>query len=136
MFRFSSQSNPSSMPREFSRTRRVAEQIQRDLAVLIRDAVKDPRLGMVSISGVEVSRDMGQAKVYVSVLGDEQEAEASIEVLKRAAGFLRRELGREMVIRSVPQLKFIHDRSLEQGAHMSALIDEALGGKKREPGDS
>ncbi len=124
------------MPRDFSRTRRVAEQIQRELAVLIRDEIQDPRLGMVSISGVEVSRDMGHAKVYISVLGEEDAAQASLEVLKRAAGFLRRELGRQMVIRSVPQLTFIHDRSLEQGAHMSALIDEALHGKKPKPGDS
>lgn len=124
------------MPREFSRTRRVAEQIQRELATLIREEVKDPRLGMVSVSGVEVSRDMGHAKVYVSVLGDEEITEASLEVLRHAAGFLRHELGRRMVIRSVPQLRFIHDRSLEQGARMSALIDEALGGKKSGPGDS
>ena len=95
------------MPRDFSRTRRVAEQIQRELAVLIRDEIQDPRLGMVSISGVEVSRDMGHAKVYISVLGEEDAAQASLEVLKRAAGFLRRELGRQMVIRSVPQCAYV-----------------------------
>ena len=117
----------------------MAEQIQRELAVLIREEVKDPRLGMVSVSGVEVSRDMGNAKVYVSVLGDEQVTADSLEVLKRAAGFLRHELGRRMVLRAVPQLRFIHDRSLEQGAHISALIDEALGSPGKasdEAGDS
>lgn len=128
------------MPREFSRTRRVAEQIQRELAVLIRDAVKDPRLGMVSVTGVEVSRDMSYAKVYVSILGQGENADnaakESLEVLKRAAGFLRRELGREMIIRSVPQLKFIHDTSLEEGAHMSALIDKALRSGKPDTEDS
>jgi ribosome-binding factor A len=124
------------MPREFSRSLRVADQIQRELAVLIRDEVKDPRMGMVSISGVEVSRDMAHAKVYVSVLGDEQSAADSLEALNHAAGFLRRELGRSMRLRTVPQLRFIHDRSLEEGARMSALIDEALGTRKPDPQDS
>jgi ribosome-binding factor A len=124
------------MPREFSRSLRVADQIQRELAVLIRDQVKDPRMGMVSISGVEVSRDMAHAKVYVSVLGDEQSAADSLEALNHAAGFLRRELGRSMRLRTVPQLRFIHDRSLEEGARMSALIDEALGTRKPDPQDS
>jgi ribosome-binding factor A len=124
------------MPREFSRSLRVADQLQRELAVLIRDEVKDPRLGMVSISGVEVSRDMAHAKVYVSVLGEGQVAQDSLEVLNHAAGFLRRELGRRMLLRSVPQLRFIHDRSLEEGARMSALIDEALGTRKPDPQDS
>jgi ribosome-binding factor A len=118
------------MPREFPRALRVADQIQRELAVLIRDEVKDPRMGMASISGVEVSRDMAHAKVFVSVLGEEQVAMDSLEALNHAAGFLRRELGRRMRLRSVPQLRFIHDRSLEEGARMSALIDEALGTRK------
>ncbi|MFN2339506.1 MAG: 30S ribosome-binding factor RbfA [Gammaproteobacteria bacterium] len=121
------------MPREFSRSLRVAEQLQRELAVLIRDDVKDPRLGMVSISGVEVSRDMAHAKIFVSVLGEGQVAKESLEVLTRAASFLRRELGRRMLLRSVPQLRFIHDRSLEEGARMSALIDTALGKHKPDP---
>jgi ribosome-binding factor A len=124
------------MPREFSRSLRVADQIQRELAVLIRDEVKDPRMGMVSISGVEVSRDMAHAKVFVSVLGEEKVAADSLEALNHAAGFLRRELGRSMRLRSVPQLRFIHDRSLEEGARMSALIDEALGTRKPDPQDS
>jgi ribosome-binding factor A len=124
------------MPREFSRSLRVAEQLQRELAVLIRDEVKDPRLGMVSISGVEVSRDMAHAKIFVSVLGEGQVAKESLEVLTRAASFLRRELGRRMLLRSVPQLRFIHDRSLEEGARMSALIDEAVGTRKPDPQDS
>ena len=124
------------MPREFSRSLRVAEQLQRELAELIRDEVKDPRLGMVSISGVEVSRDMAHAKVFVSVLGEEPVAVASLEALNHAAGFLRHELGRRMRLRSVPQLRFIHDRSLEEGARMSALIDAALAGDKSGPQDS
>ncbi len=114
------------MPRDFPRTRRVAEQMQRELAVIIRDEVKDPRLGMVSVSAVEVSKDLSNAKVFITVLGEEGKGEESVAILNKAAGFLRHALGQQMVIRTVPHLKFVHDRSLEQGAHMSALIDAAV----------
>lgn len=114
------------MPREFSRTRRVEEQIQRELAELIRSSVKDPRLGMVTVSGVEVSRDLGHAKVYVTVLGDEEKRDQSMQVLKRAAGYLRRELGRSMFMRSVPELHFHYDQSIEQGMQLDKLIDAAV----------
>jgi ribosome-binding factor A len=114
------------MPREFSRTHRVAEQLQRELAVLVRDEIKDPRLGMVSISGAEVSRDLAYATVYISVLGDDKAVADSLAVLNRAAGFLRHRLGQLMRIRIVPQLKFEFDSSLQEGARMDALIDAAL----------
>lgn len=114
------------MPREFSRTRRVSEQIQRELAVLVRDEIKDPRLGMISVSGAEVSRDLSYATVYVSVLGDDKAVTESLTVLNRAAGFLRHRLGQSMRIRTVPQLKFEFDSSLQEGARMDALINEAV----------
>ncbi len=114
------------MPREFPRARRVAEQLQRELSVLIRDELRDPRLGMVSISGVEVSKDLGHAKVFVTTLDGEQEAQQSIEALTSAAGYLRRLLGQRMVMRAVPQLRFRYDRSLQRGAELSALIDKAV----------
>ncbi len=114
------------MPREFPRARRVGEQIQRELSVLIREELQDPRLGMVSISAVEVSKDLAHAKVFVTTLGSGEEAQKSIEALTGAAGYLRRLLGQRLVIRSVPQLHFRHDRSLERGAHLSALIDQAV----------
>ena len=114
------------MPREFSRTRRVSEQIQRELAVLVRDEIKDPRLGMISVSGAEVSRDLSYATVYVSVLGDDKAVSESLTVLNRAAGFLRHRLGQSMRIRTVPQLKFEFDSSLQEGARMDALINEAV----------
>ena len=114
------------MPREFPRTRRVGEQIQRELAALIRDEIKDPRLAMVSISAVQVSRDFGHAKVYVSVLGDETECTESLQVLNHAAGFLRHKLGKLLHIRVIPALHFYHDRSLEEGARLGALINEAI----------
>ena len=118
------------MPREFPRSRRVADQIQRELAALIRDEIKDPRLGMVSISAVSVSRDLGHAKVHVSVLGDERQCAESVEVLNHAAGFLRHRLGKLLHIRSVPELRFLLDRSLEEGARIGALINRAVSGDK------
>ena len=114
------------MPRDFPRTRRVGEQLQRELATLIRDEISDPRIGMVSVSAVEVSRDLSHAKVFFSTLGSEAQAQASLEVLQGAAGFLRRLLGQRLKMRSVPQLHFKPDHSLEQGAHLSSLIDSAI----------
>jgi ribosome-binding factor A len=120
------QRDSRTMPREFPRTRRVSEQIQRELAELIRGEIKDPRLGMVSVTGAEVSRDLAYAKVYVTILADDSRVEESLRVLNRASGFLRQRLGQRMIIRVVPQLRFILDRSLERGARMSSLIDEAV----------
>jgi ribosome-binding factor A len=120
------------MPREFPRTRRVGEQLQRELAVLVRDEIKDPRLGMVSISGADVSRDLAYATVYVSVLGDDTAVTESLAVLNRAAGFLRHRLGQSMRLRSIPQLKFEFDSSLRDGARMDALIDAAISGNRPE----
>ena len=119
------------MPREFPRTRRVGEQLQRELAGLIREELKDPRLGMVSVSAVQVSRDLSHAKVYVSVLGTEEQAVASIAVLKHAAGYLRHKLGKQLHIRVIPELHFFHDRSLEEGARMGALINRAIASDRR-----
>jgi ribosome-binding factor A len=104
----------------------VGEQIQRELATLIRDHIDDPRLGMVSISAVEISRDLSHAKVFFSTLGEQQDADTSLEVLQGAAGFLRHLLGQSMAMRHVPQLHFKQDHSLEQGARLSALIDSAV----------
>ena len=114
------------MPREFSRTRRVGEQMQRELAVLIRDEVKDPRVGMVTVNDVEVSRDLAHAKVYITVLGDPRQQVATLEALAGAAGFLRRQLGQRMLLRAVPQLHFHYDESVERGSHLSQLIDQAV----------
>jgi len=117
------------MPKDFSRTRRVGEQLQRELAVLIRNEIDDPRIGMVSISGVEVSRDLSHAKVFFSTMatpGKEHDPGVSLQVLTGAAGFLRRLLGQHLAMRRVPQLHFRWDNTLEQGAHLSALIDSAV----------
>ena len=114
------------MPREFPRTRRVGEQIQRELAGILQEELKDPRLGMISVCGVEVSRDLAHARVYISVLGGEEDVSETINVLNKAAGFLRHQLGQRMRLRVIPQLRFLYDESLAEGARMDALI---AGGK-------
>jgi ribosome-binding factor A len=118
------------MPREFPRTRRVGEQIQREVAGILQEEFKDPRLGMISVSGVEVSRDLAHAKIYISVLGREEDVSETIKVLNKAAGFLRHQLGQRMRLRSVPQLRFLYDGSLAEGARMDALIAEALASRR------
>jgi ribosome-binding factor A len=120
------------MPREFPRTRRVGEQIQREVAGILQEEFKDPRLGMISVSGVEVSRDLAHAKVYISVLGGDEDVSETIKVLNKAAGFMRHQLGQRMRLRSVPQLRFLYDGSIAEGARMDALIASALA-SRREP---
>ena len=115
------------MPKEFSRTERVAEQIRRELAGVLLDGFDDRRMSLVSITAVDVSRDLSYAKVHVTYIGgDEAERRAVVETLNEAAGFLRHELGRGMRIRSVPRLRFLYDRSIEHGAQLSALIEDAV----------
>ncbi|MFG6176096.1 30S ribosome-binding factor RbfA [Halomonas sp. THAF12] len=114
--------------REFKRTDRVADQLQKELAVLIQREIKDPRLGMVTVSGVTVSRDLGYADIYVTLLG-EQDAERikeNLAVLKRAAGFLRSQIARRIKLRHVPELRFHYDESVVRGQRLSSLIDEAV----------
>jgi ribosome-binding factor A len=108
---------------------RVADQIQRDLAELIRE-LKDPRLGMVTIQSVEVTPDYAHAKVFVSVLvGD---AEACLEGLNQAAGFLRNGLFKRLHIHTVPTLHFLYDRTPERAADMNALIARAVASRAKE----
>ncbi len=115
------------MAKEYSRTQRVADYLQRELAGLIQHELRDPRVGMVSITGVNVSRDLGHAKVYFTVLGcdSSEDASESSEALNKAAGFLRSELSRESTMRSVPQLRFYFDSSVGQGRHLEDLIKQA-----------
>lgn len=112
------------MPREFARSRRVADQIQRELAELLRGAVKDPRVGLVTLTGVDLSPDYTHAKVYFTTLGGSGNADEVRSALHRTAGFLRRELGRRVRIHHTPELHFVFDESVERGAHISALLDQ------------
>ena len=110
----------------FSRKDRVAEQIRRELAELIRTELKDPRVGMISITDVEVTADYAHAKVFFSTLAGSEHLEDVMTGLQKASGFLRRELGKRISIHMTPQLHFVFDQSLERGADLSKLIQEAL----------
>lgn len=116
------------MPREFSRTSRVGDFIKQELATVIQLELRDPRIGMVSVTGVEVSRDFSHATVYVTVLGKEsaEEAEDSIAALNHAAGFLRTQIAKVNNARTTPKLRFVFDTSIVRGARMSKLIDDAV----------
>lgn len=107
------------------RRARIADQIQRELAAAIRE-LRDPRIGMLTITGIEMSRDQSHAKVFFTVFGAESAAETALEGLQRAAGFLRSEIARRLSTRTVPELHFEHDVSIERGARLSRLIDEAV----------
>jgi len=113
------------MPQEFSRALRVGEQIRRELAEQIRK-LKDPRVGMVTITDVEVTKDLSVAKVYYSVLGEGDVITQTQKGLERAAGFIRRELGHAMRLRVVPELRFLYDDTELKGNRIDRLIDEAL----------
>ena len=115
------------------RLRRIADQIQRELSGLLHSQLKDPRVGMVTLTGVEVSSDLAHAKVFFTTLGDADSRAQSQEGLARAAGFLRSQLGQRLKIHMIPELHFRYDASVEEGARLSQLIDEAVSGKKTDP---
>ncbi|GGY18960.1 30S ribosome-binding factor RbfA [Paludibacterium paludis] len=107
----------------FSRSDRLADQIQRDLAALLRAGLKDPRAGWITLTSVHVTRDYSHATIYYTVM-ESDKREVTQEALDSAAGYLRTELGRGLNIYSVPQLHFVYDESIERGMHMSRLIDQ------------
>ena len=115
------------MAKEYARTQRVADYLQRELAALIQHEVRDPRVGMVSITGVDVSRDMGHARVYYTSMSanSAEEASESTEALNKAAGFLRSQLSRDSSMRMVPQLRFYFDSSVGRGRDLEDLIRKA-----------
>ena len=123
------------MPREFNRSERVAGSLRRELAQLIQAEIKDPEVGFIGLSDVEVTRDLAHAKVYVTVFEPEKAA-SSLKALNRAAGFLRKRLGQQMRIRAVPELHFQHDASVETGHRMDDLIDAAVASDRPANGDS
>ncbi len=115
------------MTREFSRTNRVASQMQRELATIICEELKDPRLGMITIQEVRVARDLSHAKVYVTVIGGDLDVAGNVKQLNGAAGFMRTMLARRVKLRTVPELHFVFDESIERGARLTSLIEQAVG---------
>ncbi|MBL1322051.1 MAG: 30S ribosome-binding factor RbfA [Methylophaga sp.] len=116
------------MAREFSRSNRIGELIMRELAQMIQHEVSDPRVGMVTVSHVNVTADMKYAKVLVTRLttdNSEEDIKECIAGLTNAAGFLRRRLASRVELRNIPELRFHYDKSLEHGFHMDELISEA-----------
>jgi len=115
-------------PRGYSRTDRIADQLQRDLASLLHRELKDPRLGMVTVSSVKVSRDLAFADVYVSFMGldDDVQIKEGLSVLSNAAGYLRSMLAKGLKLRVIPQLRFYFDHTLIDGPKMSGLINKAI----------
>jgi len=109
-----------------ARLARIADQIQRELAELIRLELRDPRVQLVTLTGVELARDQSHARVYFTTLGTEAQVEACAEGLARAAGFLRAGLAHRLSTRSVPELHFAYDESIARGVRLSRLIDEAV----------
>ena len=113
------------MPREFSRSQRLGAQMLRVLSELLRFETKDPRLAEISLTAVDLSRDLSVARVYFSMLKPDDDPQPALEGLKRASGFLRSKLGAELMVRHVPELRFMHDDSIAHGAEISRLIDSA-----------
>lgn len=115
------------MGKDFSRTDRVGQQYQREIAVILQQEIKDPRVSMITVSEVEVSKDLAYAKVFVTFFHDDQaKIDMGVKVLNEAAGFIRSLLGKRIRARIVPALKFVYDPSLNEGLRMSRLVDEAV----------
>lgn len=127
------------MAREFQRGERVADFIQQELAVLISREVRDPRVGLVDVTGVEVSRDLSHARVFVTFPGRPQSAnnqadeqhnststEERVEVLNGASGYIRSKLAKNSTMRFTPKLKFVFDESIERGSYLTRLIDNVV----------
>ncbi len=111
------------MAKEFSRIERVDEQLQRELAKLIQLYIKDPALGMVTVSTVKTSKDLRQAKVYVTTLAGSASESEAVSLLKKSAKMLRHELAKILTMKNVPELRFYYDESIDRGRRMESLLD-------------
>ncbi|KZN64474.1 ribosome-binding factor A [Pseudoalteromonas luteoviolacea CPMOR-1] len=123
--------------REFSRTDRVAQQIQKEIAVILQREIKDPRLGMVTVSAVEVSRDLSYAKIFVTVLSSksDEDTKQNLTILNDATGYIRSLLGKRIRARIMPELRFVLDNSLMEGMRISNLVDEVIRTDKEKRGE-
>jgi len=114
------------MPKDFSRARRVGEQIQREIAEMLHSESKDPRFKLLTISAVEVARDLSYAQVFFTLLDDSLDVENVQQALTKASGFMRKQLAKRMSLRIVPNLRFTYDKSIAYGASLSSLIEDAV----------
>ncbi len=114
------------MPKGPARSLRVADQIQRELAEILRTELKDPRVAMITLTGVEVTADYAHAKVFYTLMGSEEQRAETEVGLKQAGGFLRSQIARRIKLHCTPQLHFVYDASVERGFELSRLIDEAV----------
>jgi ribosome-binding factor A len=118
------------MPKGPARSLRVADQIQRELAEIIRTELKDPRVAMITLTGVEVTADYAHAKVFYTLMGTAEQRTETEAGLKKAGGFLRSQIAHRIKLHTAPQLHFVYDASVERGFELSRLIDEAVAGSK------
>jgi ribosome-binding factor A len=115
------------MAREFSRSRRVGQELQKEIAMILQREIKDERLKLVTVSGVELSRDLNYAKVFVTFLeNDPEKIEQGMKVLKDASGFIRSLVGKAMRLRVTPELRFAYDQSLVEGMRISTLVSSTI----------
>jgi len=106
------------------RVGRVGEQIKKELSQILQAELKDPRVGFITVTGVDVTNDLSQAKVYLSVMGTEQQKEDSLKAIEKATGFIRSELGKRIRLRITPELLFQFDTSIEYGSRIDALLNQ------------
>ena len=118
----------NNMAKSFSRPQRVGHELQKEIAIILQREIKDPRLGMVTVSGVELSKDLSYAKVFVTFLNDDDSEVVSqgLKVLNDATGYIRSLVGKAMKLRIIPELKFVYDQSLIEGMRMSNLVSQVI----------
>jgi ribosome-binding factor A len=114
------------------RVSRVGEQVKKELSQIIQQEIKDPRIGFVTITAVEMSGDLQIAKVYVSVMGKQEEKRETLAGLEKAKGYIRSEIGRRIKLRHVPELVFVMDESLEHSEHITRLLNDIHGQEKNQ----
>ena len=125
------------MAKAFKRTDRVSQEVKKTIALILQREIKDPRIGMVTVSDVEVSRDLAYAKVYVTFLFDEdKQIDDALAALKEASGYIRSLVGSQVKMRITPELQFIYDRSLVDGMRISNVVSKAVSDDERKRGDS
>lgn len=115
------------------RVGRVGEALKEEISQIVREELKDPRVGFVTVTGVEVAPDLGHAKVHVSIMGNEEQVKDSIQALNRAAGFVRSELGKRVRLRHTPEIVFKLDQSIEHGLKISHLLHQVI--EEPKPGE-